>query len=51
MKKIVASGLVIIVLSFLTSCSFFGKKEEKKEAPAASMAIEFAKKLKKSLKK
>ncbi|BBB33460.1 hypothetical protein TTHT_2019 [Thermotomaculum hydrothermale] len=50
MKKVFAFTLGIILLLTITSCSFFGKKEEKKPQTQTSMAVEFAKKAKESLK-
>ncbi len=50
MKKISAFFLGILIVATLTSCSFFGKKEEKKEKPATSMAVEFVKKAKEKIK-
>ncbi len=50
MKKISAFFLGILIVATLTSCSFFGKKEEKREKPATSMAVEFVKKAKEKIK-
>ncbi len=50
MKKISAFFLGILIVATLTSCSFFGKKEEKKEKPATSMAVEFVKQAKEKIK-
>ncbi len=51
MRKFLSLSICLIVLLTLTSCSFFGKKEEKKAKPETSMAMEFVKKAKEGLKK
>ncbi len=50
MKKALIAILSLIIVVSLTSCSFFGKKEEKKEKSEFSMAMEFAKKAKEKIK-
>lgn len=50
MKKALTLVVSLTIVLSLTSCSFFGKKEEKKEKQAVSMAMEFAKKAKEKMK-